>query len=429
MPGLLLVPILIFLNAFFVAAEYALVAIRPHQIDQFRAVGRSGLARVIEKLKATSGSAIGAIQVCITLTNLLLGSLGEPPMTRLLLKLLGPLSGVLPEALFRTASMAIAFTVVTFLTVVFSELLPKAVTLKYVPTVARFTARPVALILAVTGPLVWLMNSAANLVTVPLGLGRVQDSEAEALSTDELRMMAARAGDQGTLSSKERSLVLNSLALGRRTARAIMVPRVRVAFLDLQKSMEDNRRMMNEHLYSRLPLCNGGIDHVIGIVPTREFLAAYNEGTDSAVLQLIARPAVFAPNTISLDKLLMLIDERRTQMVILVDEHGGVEGIVTLRDVVDELVGKPIELPSGDRVQTITQRIVSGETPLHELSGQIGIDLTQQTSVVTVGGLITERLGRFPRRGDEVDFPTFKLRVADGEGRVVRRVEVIPKSS
>jgi putative hemolysin len=427
MQGLVLVPFLIALNAFFVAAEYALVAIRPHQIEQFRNAGRRRLARAIDRLKASSGSAIGAIQVCITLTNLLLGSLGEPPMTRLLEIVLGPLAHLMPDAVFRTLSTAVAFTVVTFLTVVFSELLPKAVTLRYVPSVARFTARPVLLILSLTRPLVWLMNKTANLVTVPIGLGRVEEAEDVATTSDELRLMASQAADQGNLSSKERSLVLNSLALGRRTARQIMVPRVRVAFLDLMRSMDDNRRTMNEHLYSRLPLCNGGIDNVVGIVPTREFLAAYNEGTDTAVLNLIARPAAFAPNTISLDKLLVLIDEKRTQMVVLVDEHGGVEGIVTLRDVVDELVGQPIDLSGQDDAPGVGAFVVNGEMPLHDLSAQLGIDLTRDTTVVTLGGLITERLGRFPRRGDEVELDRLTLRVIDGEGRIVRRVEVVPK--
>jgi putative hemolysin len=425
MSGLLLVPLLIALNAFFVAAEYALVAIRPHQIERFRQRGKHRTARAIEKLKANAGNAIGAIQVCITLTNLLLGGIGEPPMTELLRKLMGPLANVIPPQAFSVVSMAVAFTAVTFLTVVFSELLPKALTLRYVPVVAAFTARPVLAVLSVTRPLVWLMNAAANMVTVPLGLGRVESSESDILTADELRVMASQAADQGTLSSKERSLVLNSLALGRRTARQIMVPRVKVAFLDLKKTMDDNRRVMNEHLYSRLPLCNGGIDDVIGIVPTREFLAAYNEGTESSVLQLIARPAVFAPNTIALDKLLMLIDESRTQMVVLVDEHGGVEGIVTLRDVVDELVGSPIELTHAEKPAGVRGFVMSGDTPLHELAGQLGVDLSLETSVVTVGGLITERLGRFPRRGDRVEFDGFTLKVIEARGRVVDRVEVI----
>jgi CBS domain containing-hemolysin-like protein len=186
--------------------------------------------------------------------------------------------------------------------------------------------------------------------------------------------------------------------------------------------MDENRQVMNEHLYSRLPLCDGSIDRVVGIVPTREFLAAFNAEGDTSVLQLISRPAVFAPSTISLDKLLVLVDERRTQMVILVDEHGGTEGIVTLRDIVDELVGQPIAVTAGD---TLDRKVsFAGDTPVHEVSAKLGREIPTDASVVTVGGLVTEKLGRFPRIGDEVELGGLTFRVMDGDNRVVRRVEV-----
>jgi len=430
--GLLLVPFLIGLNAFFVAAEYALVAIKGHQVEALRGRGHRRAAAALVRLKRDPASAIGAIQVCITLVNLLLGGLGEEPIRLALQRLLDPLVGVVPERALRIGSFGASFAVVTFLTVVFSEQLPKALTLRYVPTVATFTAQPVLLILRVTWPLVWLMNQAANLVTRPLGLGRVEDAEREVHTAEDIGMIASEAADHGELSQRERSLILNSLALGRRPARAIMVPRVKVAHLDLTKSMEENRRVMNEHLYSRLPLCDGGIDRVIGIVPTREFLAAFHAEGDVSVLQLIARPATFVPDSISLDKLLVRMDEERTQMVVLVDEHGGVEGIVTLRDVVDELVGRPIDVTAAEaarRRDAPAERFVtSGDTPLHELGATLGVDLSRpNSSVVTVGGLITQQLGRFPRSGDEVRLEGgLTLRVVEGDSRVVRRVEVLP---
>jgi putative hemolysin len=133
-------------------------------------------------------------------------------------------------------------------------------------------------------------------------------------------------------------LILRSLTIGRRMAREIMVPRVRVAHLDLKRSMEANREVMNAHLFSRLPLCNGGMDNVIGVVPTKEFLSAYHAAADSSVLSLIAQPPVFMPRSVTLERLLEAFHEKRTQLIFLVDEYGGVEGIVTLKDVVDELL-------------------------------------------------------------------------------------------
>ncbi len=416
------VPLLIALNAFFVAAEYAVVAAREAHIQRLRDSGRKRASAALARLKAEPADAIGAIQVCITLTNLMLGYFGEPAMTALLINFVGPLANVVPDAVFRGGSLVLSFLVVTHLTVVFSELLPKALTLRYVETVARFTAAPVVGILTIARPLVWLMNATANLVTRPLGLGRVQDADENAgPSIDEIRLLTSQAAAAGELSPRERSLILNGLALGRRSAREIMVPRMRVAFLDLKKSMDDNRRVMNEYLYSRLPLCDGGFDKVIGLVPTKEFLSAFHAEGDSSVLQLIARPAVFAPETATLDKLLVMFDEHRTQQIFIVDEHGGVEGIVTLRDVLDELVGQPLARPEGERI------VVPGETPIHDLAEMLGRPgWASGEAVVTVGGLVSARLGRIPRSGEELLVDGVNLKVVESDGRAARRIAVVP---
>jgi putative hemolysin len=133
------------------------------------------------------------------------------------------------------------------------------------------------------------MNAMANLVTGPLGLGSVEEIESENVTLGELRLMATQAGEQGALTEKSKSLVLNSLAIAERRAEQIMVPRPRIAYLDLQRSMDENRRVMNERLYARLPLCDGGMDRVVGVVPTKEFRSAYNEAGDVSVLSLIAQ--------------------------------------------------------------------------------------------------------------------------------------------
>jgi CBS domain containing-hemolysin-like protein len=335
------VPILIGLNAFFVVSEYAVVAARPVQIEAVRARGHRAAAAAMTRLKANPASAIGAIQVCITMTNLLLGWIGEPAMSRLLETLFQPLVTLLPHAVFTAISTGLSFILVTLLTVVFSELLPKAMTLRFVDLAAIGTAVPVLYIQRAIFPLVWLMNATANAVTRPLGLGRVEEFEKQTVTTEELRLMAEQAAADGVVTSRERSLILGALAAGRRTARQIMVPRVRVAVLDLRKSMEANHDMASEYLFNRLPLCDGGLDRVVGVVRTGEFLEAAATGGDSAMLALLAQPPVFVPETASVDHLLEVFHERRAELVFLVDEYGGVEGIVTLRDVFNELLGGP----------------------------------------------------------------------------------------
>lgn len=429
MPGLwelMIVPCLIGLNAFFVGAEYALVAARPVQIEQLDRRGRRRTARALRQLKARPAAAIGAIQLCITVTNLMLGAFGEPVMTRLLRAMFSVAEAYLPEPIFRGVSFTLSFLIVTLLTVVFSELLPKALTLRYVPPVATLTAVPISGIMFLVRPLVGVMNATANLLTVPLGLGRVEQMEAaRSQGAEEIRVLARQAAAEGSLTHQERSLILNALSLGRRKAKQIMVPRVRVAYLDLRRSMAENRAVINAHLYSRLPLCDGGMDNVIGVVPTKEFLSAYNAEGDTSVLQLIARPAVFAPETISLDQLLLLFDQKKTQLAFLVDEHGGVEGIVTLRDVVDELVGEPLDKQKSEEADG--RLVMEGDTPLHEVRERLGRpDWALDTPVVTVGGVIAAQLGRIPRPGEEVEVEGVRLRVLEADGRAVRKVSLTP---
>ena len=424
------VPLLIALNAFFVAAEYALVAVRSPQIEALAAAGRRRAARAMARLKADPASAIGAIQVCITMTNLLLGWVGEPAMTQLLSLLFAPLAQFLPHAVFRGLSFGLSFVIVTLLTVVFSELLPKALTLRYVPRVATFTAVPVLWVLRGTRPLVWVMNTMADLVTRPLGLGSVTEMEKEWHSAEEIRQITSQAAEQGSVTAAERSLVLNSLAFGRRRARQVMVPRTRVVCLDVRRPMEENRRLINDHLHTRFPLCDGGLDRVIGWVPTKEFLAAYHAEGHVSVLQLLARKPVFQPENVTLDKLLATFHTEQTEIVFVVDEYGGVEGIVTLQDVVDELLAGLIAPHDGRKPISGAAPVpevleVSGDTPRHELAARLGLpERPPGAGVVTVGGLVIARMGRVPGPGEEVTVDGVTFKVLESDGRVVKTVGV-----
>lgn len=432
MPGgleLAAVPLLIMACAFAVAAEYAFVAIRPVQIEGLEKQGWRRTAHALSALKAEPARAIGAIQILITVCGLLLGLFGEPVLSGIIEAAIAGFVDV-TQGVWQVTSSVVAIALVTYLTVVFSELLPKAVTLRYVPHVAKVTAVPTLLVYRATSPFVWLMNRTADLVTVPMGMGRVEEMEGGIThSADEIRLMTRAAADEGKLSGQERSLILNTLSLGRRRAKQIMVPRVKVAYLDLKRSMDDNRAVMNEHLYSRLPLCDGGMDNVVGVVHTKEFLSAFNAEGDVSVLGLIARPAVFAPESIALDQLLILFDQKKTQLAFLVDEHGGVEGIVTLRDVVDELVGEPLEHDHGGEPTADgkpRRLMLPGESPLHEVRELLDLpEWASDEPVVTVGGLIASHLGRIPRSGEEADVDGVKIRVLEADARAVRKVSVM----
>lgn len=427
------IPFLIAINAFFVAAEYAVVATRPMHIDMLRRSGKRAAASAMETLKRRTASTIGTIQVCITATNLLLGWLGEPAMSYVLGRALGSLAQSLPASVFRPISVTLSFFVVTLLTVVFSELLPKALTLRRVVSVASLTAVPVLVIARGVRPIVWVMNQIANAVTVPLRLGRVDRTDEERVTTEEIRLLTAQAAEEGELTPRERAVILNALTLADRPVTQIMVPRVRVTYVDLKWTMEENRAVINERLYSRVPLCNGGMDNVLGIVHTKEFLTAYHAEGDVTVLALIAREPVFVPETLTMDKLLSLIVEKHSQMVIVLDEHGGVSGVVTLRDTIDSLLGRvdspssAARAPDAGLLTPDAPQTFPGEMLVHDLAQRMNRhDWCARETAATLGGLIEDRLGRFPAIGEEIEIEGVRLRVVDADERRALRVEVRP---
>jgi len=336
--SLLAVPFLIALNAFFVAAEYAMLALRPGDIESLRQGGWKRVVLSVEKLKSNPASTIGTIQVCITMTNLLLGWIGEPAMSALLGRILGPLITLSPRV-FTTMSVTLSFIIVTLLTVVLSELLPKALTLRFAGPAAVLTAVPVTFVQTFVSPLVWLMNKIANAITRPLGLGRVEDIEKHAVTADELRLLANQAFADGVVTPKERQIILASLTLGRRKAKEIMIHRSQVQMIDINKSMEASKQIVDSALHSRFPLCQGELDKTIGVMSAKDFLTAYHAGGDTSMLQLIASPPIFVPDMVTLDRLLAELQEHRAQMVFLANEYGTVQGLVTLQDVIDELIG------------------------------------------------------------------------------------------
>lgn len=426
------VPLLIAVNAFFVVAEYALVAVRSGQVEALRP--RFPIAAAaISKLKSRMASAIGTIQICITMTNLLLGWVGEPAMTRIILACF-PASWTQRPGL-AAISTGVSFVVVTLLTVVLGELVPKAVTLQHTARLAMLTAAPILHLRTVLAPLVWVMDKLANLTTLTLGLGPVHIGEAAA-SAEEISHIATEAAESGNLTPRERSLILNSLTLGKRRADEVMVPRNRVSYLDLAQTMTQNKRAIGEYLHSRFPVCDGGLDKVVGIVYTKEFLVAQEEMAgeqDSSVLQLIMRPPVFVPETAALDRLLQTFAERKTHMVFLVNEHGAVRGIVTLTDVVDEVLGKMSEEDEVEDTDVLedagTYLIVRGQMPITQLARQLGRpDWTPEDDVRSVGGLLTARLGRLPQVGEGGAIDGVVLSCHARSDRAVEQVKVIVSS-
>lgn len=348
---LVLVPILIGVNAFFVAAEYAVVTIRTTRIEELRQEG-VGVARVLARLKEDMSGSLATIQVCITATNLLIGAVAEPAMARLLFKVLQPLGFVLPVSVARWIALVIGLLVVTLFTVVLSELLPKALTLQYTEQIAVVVAKPIALFRVICHPLVRIMNWMGNGVTHALGLGRVEIEE-PVHTEAELEMLVDRADDAGEFHAEHGDLLRRAFDFADLNVRHVMIPLQKVASLDANSTVGETIDILQEWPYTRWPLKDPESGRIVGIVNIKLMLHATALGIGETVIlrDLAIDPTYLDPDLPLVDA---LADMRKSRRHLAVVKEGDVElGIVTLEDILEAIVG---HIPSEMRGRDLGRR-------------------------------------------------------------------------
>jgi putative hemolysin len=397
-------------NAFFVIAEYATVTAR-----RVALAGRPGRgARSALKLMDDPVRVISTVQVGISAIGILTGAVGEPLVRDLLGEGIPPWLGFL-----------IAFAVVTYLSVVFGELAPKALTLQRAETLAVVVARPVELLERLLKPIVWVLERSAELVLRPLGVREVVAGEG-VRSADELRALVDEAEGSGVIGHAQEQLLHNVFDFGTREARDVMVPALDVEWIDAGALAADAVTRFVEAPHRRYPVGRGDLDHLVGEVHTRDIIAAERERPDVPVGEL-ARPAIVVPETKHLGPLLRELRDARRRMAVVVDEYGATAGIVTLEDVLEEIVGDLDD--EFDRPEVTIERhdathaTAAGSLNLDEVDQALGTRLPRR-GPRTLGGLTFDALGRRPELGDEVDVDGVRMRVEELDGHRIARVHL-----
>jgi CBS domain containing-hemolysin-like protein len=385
-------------------------------------------SRALDRLDAY----LSASQVGITVTSLALGWAIEGwviPGVRRLLATVG-LGG--SEAAAHGVSLGLvpvlSFTLVTFLHVALGEQAPKSLAIRSARTVALWTAPPLVAIYYIFWPVIWLLNTASNLTLWALGLGRTDHAEL-AHTEEELRHILAESAAGGHLSRNERVMIENVLNLEEKTARRVMVPRQDIVYLSLSRSLEDNLRIARQTGHTRFPLCEDDLTSVIGMIHVKDLFRAgapYNGRVD---LRKWARKVPFLPETLSLDALLVEFQRNRVHLAMLLDEYGSVVGMVSLENVLEELVG-----PIQDEFDRETPQVTSLGDGVYEVDAACPLDVlaescgvaVPETEAETAGGLILDLLGRLARSGDSVTVDGHKLTVVQAEPTRIRRIRVEP---
>ena len=413
--------VLVLLNGFFVAAEFALVRVRETQLDALVARGqrRAKLARHIVR---NLNSYLSATQLGVTMASLGLGWMGEPFFAALLSPALD-LLGVKSPALLSSVSFIIGFSALTFLNIVVGELAPKWLTMQKTLPVALWSARPLRWFYLAFYPFNRLLNFSARWLVRQMGIE--PDGQGDrAPSEEELRLVLAAT----PRAAFGRDIILNALDLRRRVAREVMRPRHEITAFDTDATLAECLALAEKTRYSRFPLCEGGdLDRTRGVVHIKDLYALRERVRAASDLLPVARKLIYAPETARLEKLLQLFLERKLHFAVIVDEYGGTVGIVTLEDVLEELVGQIQD--EFDQEKSELTRLgenvweASGALPLHELEKLVG-EIGRGEGAATASGWITQRLGGFPRTGDALTFGTCELRVEEMDGPLVARFKI-----
>ena len=405
-------------NGFFVAAEFALVKLRDTQLDALILAGNRR-ARLARHILRRLNSYLSATQLGITMASLGLGWLAEPVFLALLAPPLQWL-GVVSPHVQKSAAFAIGFTIATFLQIVLGELGPKWFAIQRALPVALAIAAPLHWFYRASYPFNWVLNRAAQWLLRRVGI-EPAGSPLSIHSEEELRMMLdqSRAG----ASRLGHEIILNALDLSHRIVRNVMRPRMEIAVLNTECSMKDCLELAEKTRYSRFPLCEGGdLDNTLGVVHIKDLFALRNQAARGQDLASVARKLIYVPETTRLEKLLQLFLERKLHFAIVVDEFGGTVGLVTLENVLEELVGQIQD--EFDQEKPLCQRRgqdqweIDGALPLHELAELVGQNLSGD-NVATTSGWVTQRLGGFPKLGDTLDLGAYQLRVDRTDGMKV----------
>ncbi len=418
--GLLLALLLVAINGFFVAAEFALVKVRPTQIDPHVSRG-SPRGRVAKHMLHNLDAYLSASQLGITLASLALGWVGEPAFAWIVAPVVSRLGA--GPALVHTLSLALAFLTITALHIVLGEQAPKTFAIRYAEPTTLWVAWPMFVFYKLSFPIIWLLNKAATGMLRLVGIGPATEREL-AHDEEELRLLLASSA-ASQLSIPKRQLLANIFELSNRIARQVMVPRGDVVYLSTERPLEDNLRVARESFHTRFPLVRGDdLDKVIGMVHIKDL---FRSETPLTSIESVSRKLPMVPETLKLDRLLRRMRAEKIHMAAVLDEYGGVPGIVTLENVIEEIVGSIEDEFDTERPELVAKGdglyLVSGSMLVADLEQELKLEFSERDED-TVGGVVLSELGRRPAEGDRVAVGPLAMEVVEVERNRVKTLRV-----
>ncbi|MGG4488426.1 hemolysin family protein [Metabacillus idriensis] len=425
--NLLFVAILIALTAFFVASEFAIVKIRSSRLDQLIAEGKKG-AVAAKKVTTHLDEYLSACQLGITVTALGLGWLGEPTVERLLRPVFDNFE--INESLSHVLTFGIAFASVTFLHVVIGELAPKTVAIQKAEAVTLLFATPLIWFYRIMFPFIWVLNGSARVITGLFGLKPASEHEL-AHTEEELRIILSESYESGEINQSELKYMNKIFEFDDRVAKEIMVPRTEIVAASVEKSFQDNLETMSMEKYTRYPVVNGDKDHVLGMINLKEIFtdifSLSEEERKKSTIDKYIRPVIQVIESIPIHDLLIKMQKERVHMAILVDEYGGTAGLVTVEDIIEEIVGEIRDEFDQDEVPEVQKKgeghyLLDGKVLIYEVNNLLGLDI-DDTDVDTIGGwMLTENIDI--QQGESIILDGYEFFAKEMEGHLIRVIEI-----
>lgn len=428
--GVLAIALLVLMNGFFVAAEFALVSVRRTRVEELVAQGNR-TASVIRKAIEEPDRFIAATQLGITLASLGLGWVGEPALSHLIdpVIVLIPIPERWVNITSHGLAAAIAFAFITFLHVVVGELAPKSIALQRPEQTAMVVAQPTVAVEWLLRPAIWLLNGAGNGVLKLLGLGPTSGHEM-VHSVEEIKMLLAASADSGLLAGDEHDMLDAIFSLRDLLVRQVMIPRTEMTALSSEATLHNLLDLLKESPHTKFPIYEHDQDHIVGILHVRDVVQQLAQGQLDTPVASFMRPAIFLPETARINTALPALRESRQHIAIVLDEYGGTAGMITLEDILEEIAGSiPDQFELGE--PEIVQRqdggwTVSGLALLEDVSDVLNVRLSDEV-YDTIGGYVMGKLERIPQPGDEVQVAGLRFRVERVDGMRVDRLHVFPE--
>ena len=433
--NLFVIAFLLFSNGFFVASEFAMVKVRKTRIEQLVNEGNYNAKIAMEALKDLD-KFIAAVQLGVTISSIGLGWVGEGTLAHIIEPFFVFLPGIGKNIATHTASVSIAFALITFFHVVLGELIPKSIALEYTEKTALWVARPMQILTFFFNPFIWLLNGFGNFV---LKLMHIPHSHKGSLvhSTEELDMLVNASYDGGVLNETEKDMLHNVFKFSDLTAKQVMVPRTDMICIPVDIPMEELNKLAAENQYTRYPVYEEDIDHIIGLVHVKD-LYSLSIKDEICPVSKILREVLLVPETITMDNLVLEFKKRKGQMAIVVDEFGGTSGLVTLEDVIEEIFGdvqdefdEEEEEEEDIREVATNTYIANSMMRLDEFAEffQINEKEIDDDDIDTIGGLVVKLLGHIAEVNDTTVLNNLTFVVKEVDGARITKLEIIKSDS